>query len=154
MDHMQTKEPIGTVYVDTDRRLYKPLMSADWARETLALSKANPTIEEIILDFTMSWRSVSFTIAMPAEIVNMITGFADSFSNSHTPDTSIVALGQKAVSALSRGLPEICHDPDLVQKIRQRLIEILFRLRDVRTRQSNTRPIGCGTNLFKSRNFK
>lgn len=124
-------EVIERIYVDIRKEMYEPLVPADWARKTLDTAKQYPNLDPIILGLVTNWRPITFTAAMPAAIVDMVTAFADSFSNTTVSESSITQFGQNAIAALTRAVPELVHDEGLRNKLRLKLMEISFAIHAV-----------------------
>lgn len=126
-----TTKPIETIFVDDRKELYQPLMASEWAEKTLDARTATPRISRLVGDFLVDWRSISMTAAMPATIVDLVISFAQGYTNSHTPDSSIVKYGQHALHGLRLVVPELTADPVLQRKIQEHLVDLLFKMRDV-----------------------
>lgn len=116
------------IFVDTCRENYRPCMPKAWAASIAEKSKVAPELDTIIIDLATAWRSISFTTAMPAKIVNLLIAFADSYVKTVTPESSIVNFGQAAIRSFVPTIPELVDNADLALRLQTEFVGVLHKL--------------------------
>lgn len=135
-----------------DRRpdAYGSFMVDDFPARAFACAEDSPQLERIVFDLVADWRCASYAGAMPAQIPNVMKMFHDSHVNNVDNFSGVLQHSDTIIALLSRELPELATDPQLVRKIRQNLVTTAAGIRDATAGSRSELDAGVAWESFLS----
>jgi hypothetical protein len=129
------------VHIETNIDDYRHFFSDDWAASVFQLTEHLPKIYELIFDLVMEWRSAAYTASLPVAVIEHMRAFHDGFVNTGEINTVLLRLAHDIPAKLALDVPELTHDPVLVRRLQERIVNLGAELEEARSRAQVAFPI-------------
>ncbi len=136
MDH-----PDRRIQIDQRIEVYQDYLSSEWAENILAAANPSATLDKMVLDLLLAWRTVGYTACMPANSIQAMRSALIGYSHRSSSDANILAFGENVIAFVSRKIPELVDDRRLRSRLIAELTTEADRFREVREKECKDIPV-------------
>jgi hypothetical protein len=130
-------DPVRNIYLDKRIESYEGYMPDDWAPKAFGIVKPGSTLDDLMVDLLLAWRTIAYTASMPATTIKVAQATTLGYAKFVSPDSSIIEFADAVLAKVSRKVPELVDD----RRLRARLAsEIVTAADELRTQRSAVTP--------------
>lgn len=134
-------DPVRNIFIDNRMDSYEGYVPDDWASRAFEPVKPGSTLDHLLVDLLLSWRTTAYTASMPATAIKVAQATTLGYAKFTSPDGSIVAFADAILARLSRKVPELVDDRALRASLASELVIVADEFRAQRTAVAPEMPI-------------
>lgn len=129
------------VYIGSRLDRYEGFLPQDWAQQISDAAKPSASLDPIVMDLVMAWRTTAYTASMPAVLVKSLQSLSIGYMCSVSPDSTVIAFADTVIQKVSRKVPELVEDRQLRSKLVAELASCAQEFRDARAAVKTDIPV-------------
>jgi hypothetical protein len=86
-------KPDRRIQIDYRIEAYQEYLSSEWAETIATKALSSATLDKMVLDLILAWRTVGYTACMPAASIQAMRSALVGYSHRSSSDANILAFG-------------------------------------------------------------
>src|SRR5260370_35108399 len=143
-------DPVRIIYIDNRMESYEGYVPDDWSRKVFQPVKHGSTLDHLLVDLVLGWRTTAYTASMPATAIKAVQSATLGYAKFVSPDSSIVAFADAVLAKVSRRVPELVEDRALRERLAAEIVTVADEFRVQRAAVTQAMPIDPLWNDFRA----
>jgi hypothetical protein len=133
--------PVRKIYIDERIESYEGYVPDDWGAKAFEIAKSAPSLDRLLADLVLAWRTTAYIASMPATFIKGIQASTLGYAKFVSPDSSIVSFAENIIAKVSRKVPQLVDDRHLRSRLIAELATTADEFRNARAAVTPEMPI-------------
>jgi hypothetical protein len=115
-------DPVRTLLIDKRFDSYGKYVPDEWSAGFFKNVRENSILDQLLTDFGLTWRTTAYVASMPGTFVKALQVSMLEYAAYTSPDSSLMAFGEKVIAEVSAEVPELIENSGLRRRILAALV--------------------------------
>jgi hypothetical protein len=115
-------DPVRTLFIDKRFESYDRYVPDEWSAGFFKNVRENSVLDQLLTDFALAWRTTDYVASMPGTFVKALQASLLEYATYMSPDSSLIAFGEKVIAEVSAEVPELIENSALRGRILAALV--------------------------------